>query len=319
LPPLFGEEAVILSFGQKGYRWLVESADYGVRFQRPKRDGQERGNFLPAALLRVSAAALWRVGWREVIAEIQRWVPVVFESGYRVVPSRLDICADYQGFDVGAVPNQHFVTKADTIRRETETASDELRQLSAGKSNKVRATIYRKDKEIGVSGKEWMRRIWRDSGAYTEAARVDRMEFQLGSEFLREKGIDSLDDVLARMAEIWSYCLDWFSLRVPSETDSNRSRWEVHGVWRGFRAFLCGEVPHPATKPKRSEQVAYRVLRHEAAVVGHVLSLMHLHGEVDMSRQVEKALWRFGQQGRDLAKLLDERSRRLPGLRGAAL
>ncbi len=319
LPPLFGDEAVVLNFGRRGYRWIVESADYGVQFQRPKRDGQERGNFLPAALLRVSAAALWRVGWREVIADVQRWAALVFESGYKLVPSRIDICADYQGFDVSEVPQWQFVTRADTIRIETEAATGEFRQLSAGRSNKVRGTIYRKTKELASSGKEWMRPIWRASGAYTEAVTVDRLEFQLGSEFLRERGFDTLDDVLARMGELWSYCLDWFSLRVPNDVDTNRSRWDVHPVWRAFRASLCGAVPHPGSKPKRQEQIAYRVLRHERAIIGHTLTLMHLHGETELSRQLDKAVWHFQQGGRDVVRLLDERARRLPGLHGVAV
>ena len=321
LPPLYGAESVVLNHGSRGYRWLVESADYGAQFQRPKRDGEDRGNFLPAAFVRISAAALWRVGWREAIEELRRWILRLFEPGAIVRVSRLDICLDYQGFSIADIPNSHFVTRADTITRTTETGSDELRQLAAGRSTNVRATIYRKDKELAVSGKQWMQDIWRrrSSGAYREGERVDRLEFQLGSDFLREKGIDTLDDVLHRLGEVWSYCLDWFSLRVPSPADSNRSRWAVHGVWEGFRAFLCGNAPHPADKPKRSEQVAYRVKRHEAAILGHLFTLLLLHDGVDMSRQFDQVLWRFQQQGRDVGKVLDERSRRLPGLRGAAL
>ncbi len=319
LPPLFGDGAVVLDHGASGYRWLVESADYKLRIQRPKRDGHARGNFLPRTILRVSALALWRLGGSECIRELSRWAALVYEPGYKLVPSNVHLCVDYQGYDVSQHPNSHFVTRADTIKRENHATTDALIQLSAGRSNKTRATIYDKSKEITKSGKEWMIPIWEHSGAYRHGETVWRLENQFGSETLRDKGINTLDDLEGKLVDLWSYGLDWFSLRVPGEDDSNRSRWDVHPVWRGLRATLCGKVPYQVKRPKRHEQVVNKVRRHERAIIGHVLTLMHLYGETDLPRQLEKTATHFELEGRDLAKLLDIRAKRLPGLHAAAV
>jgi hypothetical protein len=322
LPPLYDADAVVKSYGAGGYAWLLESEDYDGKIMR--RSGLKEGfNPMPAAFFTVRQAALWRCGWREALRELGSWLLDLFEEGAIIRLSRLDGCVDFQGFDPNPVPNTQYVTRADTIRREDESGTGELRQLSAGKSNHLRASLYHKSKDVARKGKDWQREIWQRSGAYDPEQKVWRLEFQAGSEFLRERGIDSLEDAITKWAELWAYFLGWFSLRSPNPDDSNRSRWGEHEVWRGLRMFLCSAAPPVAPRVRQVEQVSMRVKRAEDATVGHLTSYMLLHADDDPERALGRLMraWKRRREpfGDTIAGRLDRKRLTMVGLEGAAL
>ncbi len=322
LPPLYDAESVVKSYGAGGYAWLLDSADYEGKIAR-RRSVKEGFDPLPVAFFTVKQAALWRVGWRDALRQFLAWVVELFEDGAMVRPSRLDICIDFQGHDPSPVPNTQYVTKADTIRREDESGSGYLRQLSAGRSNHVRISLYRKSKDVATKGKDWQLRIWERTGAYDRELDVWRLEYQMGSEFLRERGINTLDDVIRQWAALWSYCLGWFSMRSPNLDDSNRSRWSEHEVWRGLRLWLCQGERAIAPRVKHAEQVSQRVKRSEDATVGHLTSLMHLHGDTDPLRAYERLMrsWERRREpfGDSIPVRLQKKRLSMVGLEGAAM
>jgi hypothetical protein len=322
LPPLYDAESVLKSYGAGGYAWLLDSEDYEGKIAR-RRSVKEGFDPLPAAFFTVKQAALWRVGWRDALRQLATWILGLFEDGAMIRPSRLDVCIDFQGHDPSPVPNTHYVTKADTIRREDESGSGYLRQLSAGRSNHVRVSLYRKSKDVATKGKDWQLRIWERTGAYDRQLDVWRLEYQMGSEFLRERGINTLDDVIKQWAALWSYCLGWFSMRVPNPEDSNRSRWLEHEVWRGLRMWLCQGQPAIAPRVKHAEQVSQRVKRSEDASMGHLTSLMLLHGDTDPQRTFERLRrsWERRREpfGDSVAVRLQKKRLSMVGLEGAAI
>jgi hypothetical protein len=71
---------------------------------------------------------------------------------------------------------------------------------------------------------------------------VTRLEFQLRSDVLEmfrfdDRVLDLRDwDVLEQhLGDLWEYLTRWLSLRIPSETDKNRWRWDVDPTWLVFR------------------------------------------------------------------------------------
>ncbi len=237
--------------------------------------------------------------------------------------SRLDNCVDFQGHDPSPVPNTQYVTKADTIERVDESGSGYLRQLRAGRSNHIRVSLYNKTKDVVAKGKVWQAQIWDRTGAYDRKLLVWRLEYQMGSEFLRERGINTLDDVIKQWAALWSYCLGWFSMRSPNPGDSNRSRWSEHEVWRGLRLWLCQREAPIAPRVKHTEQVSQRVKRSEDATVGHITSLMHLHGDTDPLRAYERLMRSWGRRrepfGDSIPVRLQKKRLSMVGLEGAAI
>lgn len=107
-------------------------------------------------------------------------------SVYRVVPSRLDLCADYQLSAPGAP---------------------------------VRLRIYDKSKEIKKSGKLWFGEFW----GTEEPMNVWRIEYQLRRAPLKQFGINSIDDLTEKIGGLWSYLSEnWFSLRLQDNEQQNR-------------------------------------------------------------------------------------------------
>jgi hypothetical protein len=322
LPPLYEADSVVRAYGAGGYAWLLDSEDYEAKIAR-RRLVKEGFDPLPAGFFTVKQAALWRVGWREALGQLATWLADLFEEGAIVRPSRLDISTDFQGHDPSPVPNTHYVTKADLIGRLDETGSGRLRQLSAGRSNHVRVSLYDKSKDIAAKGKDWQRQLWERTGAYDPQLPVWRLEYQMGSEFLRERGINTLEDVGHKLPALWSYCLGWFSMRSPNPDDSNRSRWSEHEVWRGLRLWLCSAEPPIMPRVKQAEQVSQRVRRSEDASMGHLTSLMLLHGDTDPQRAFDRLRrsWERRREpfGDGVAARLQRKRLSMVGLEGAAM
>ncbi len=322
LPALCGGDSVIKSYGAGGYAFLLESESFDGKIMR-RRKLTEGFNPMPAAFFTLRQSALWRVGWREAVVELEEWIRGLFEEDAIIRVSRADICVDFQGLDLAAIDlKKDFVTRADTVTTQYETGSGQLRQFSAGKSNHLRASLYNKGKDVDTKGKTWQRLIWDKSG-YDAAARVDRLEFQCGSEFLRERSIDTLDDLRRKLPGLWSYCLTWCSLRVGSSADSNRSRWEEHQVWYGLRMALTGMAEALQPRVTQAEQVTRRVERAESALVGHLVAYMVLHGEEDADRAAGQVLraWKRRREvfGDGIESRIERKKLLMPGLYMAAV
>ena len=80
-------------------------------------------------------------------------------------------------------------------------------------------------------------------------SRVWRVEYQLRRKLLKQFGIETLQDLIMKSPDVWSYLTeDWFSVREPSLTDSTRSRWPLSSYWKtvhySFKSFgeLSGVV-----------------------------------------------------------------------------
>ncbi len=322
LPVLCGGDSVIKSYGAGGYAFLLDSESFDGKIMR-RRKVTEGFNPMPAAFFTLRQAALWRVGWREACKELGEWIRDLFEDDAIIRVSRVDICADLQGFDPNTIDHKRdFVTRADTVVATYETGSGNLRQFAAGKSNHLRASLYNKGKDVDTKGKSWQRLVW-DRAGYEADASVYRLEYQCGSELLRERGIDDLDDLVRKLPGLWSYCLSWCSLRVPDLADSNRSRWEEHEVWYGLRLALTGMAEALQPRVTQAEQVSMRVERAENALVGHLLAHMLLHAEDDPERALGMVYraWKRRREafGDGIAARMERKRLLMPGLFGAAL
>ncbi len=322
LPVLCGGDSVIKSYGAGGYAFLLDSEAFDGKIMR-RRKLTEGFNPMPAAFFTLHQSALWRVGWREAIAELNVWIRELFEDDAIIRVSRVDICADFQGFDPNTIDHKRaFVTRADTTTSTYETGSGDLRQFAAGKSNHLRSSLYNKGKDVDTKGKTWQRVAWAKAG-YDPDAPVWRQEYQCGSDLLRERGIDDLDDLRRKLPGLWSYCLSWCSLRVPDQADSNRSRWEEHEVWYGLRLALTGMAEALQPRVTHAEQVSMRVERAENALVGHLLAHMLLHAEDDPERALGKVYraWKRRREafGDGIEVRMERKRLLMPGLFGAAL
>jgi hypothetical protein len=98
-----------------------------------------------------------------------------------------------------------------------------------------------------------------------EDEHVTRLEFQLRSDVLEmfrfeDRVLDLRDwDVLEQhLGNLWEYLTRWLSLRIPSETDKNRWRWDIDPTWLVFRESWgsSGEALKRVNPPPSGQVVA---------------------------------------------------------------
>jgi hypothetical protein len=190
--------------------------------------------------------------------------------------SELHLCADLVGWDVASCQwDRSFISRArlrfDHPEQSVEAGGPgmvvyvgrRLATLTFGShASPLSCCIYRKSLEIKTSGKLWFEDIWRRHG-WDGSSEVWRVEYRWRREALHElkqegvfHGIESIEDVdiPGRLSFLWTYGAGhvqggpdgwpdgWLRCVVPSDTESNVSRWPVHPAWSVVQSAFTTET-----------------------------------------------------------------------------
>lgn len=153
--------------------------------------------------------------------------------------SRLDMALDFQGWAPTFEEMQNVLCLSPF--RPVYPSTDRPETFQFGKRDVV-VRLYNKSREILVKHKEWWRFVWRTIPNYIEAEDVWRIEVQLRTNALRALSARSVEVAISGADLRFDWALDEFcSLRLPSETDSNKRRWREHPLWSELRRSVwCG-------------------------------------------------------------------------------
>ncbi len=287
LPPFLGTNLLMQPKGLRHYDFLAQSDDLSVQLKGPK------GLRLPTVVLRLSSACLWRLGgggWPAIDAAVS-WAREVFPSGVEVRVSHFHQCGDVQGWlpslgDLGGI-----VKRADDLdifhdggeKFEEEglryrlAKGDALQGVAAGRSNRLRASVYDKSKEIRRSGKEWFRDVWAQHASYNPDLPTWRVEYMYGREFLHKHRIESVEDLRLHQDALWRYGLAWFSWRERQASDlAHPQRWPVVAAW----AALVAARPFSAALPV-ARLVRPKLLKLAQGAYGYLSTIMAITDETD--------------------------------------
>jgi hypothetical protein len=145
--------------------------------------------------------------------------------------SRIDVFVDFvSGVDMESWDRTAWVTHGHRVSSYSEQGK--FSGWAIGLGGVIACRLYDKTLEIESSGKVYLRELWAESG-WMDGQRVWRLEFEFKREFLSQKGVTRLRDVLCNLAGIWAYATDeWLRLTIPDEKDKTRSRWAVHPLWQ---------------------------------------------------------------------------------------
>ena len=178
------------------------------------------------------AGPLGAVAWFEDVL----W-PVVGPLRFGV--SRLDLHADWQGWDLDGDDRSRFMCRAE--RRDLHEADDQLMGFEFGRrtTGTICGRIYDKTVEQRDKGTDFWLDVW---GARRDPLRpVLRVEFEFGRQGLREFGIDTPTEAVEAAGALWaSATSDWLTYRSPGP-DQSGARWPVAPEWRDIqRASVRG-------------------------------------------------------------------------------
>jgi hypothetical protein len=307
-PPFDGTTPLMMATGIAFYAYRALSPDVQVQVRKPNKLSRR-----PTAVVRVSAEALARLGDGGVVAArlAERWLRPLFESpGYRVTVSHVHLATDYQGYVPVFNDLQNAVSRAggEGYPDDDETGNGafwdrkkRLTGIASGKSNNCRLNMYDKVRQVKKKGLTWVFDLWERSAAYEAGVATWRVEFQLGREFLKKRGIETLDDLLPAISGLWAYCMGWYSFRVPTRGDSNRSRWAVAGWWQALSSWGDSDAP-PLPRVK---VVRPRLDRLSAGLFGYITSVMGVTEHDDPYSALETVIGM--ERARVGADLLDRR------------
>ncbi len=297
LPPFLGNNLLMQPKGAKGvggYEFLARSDDLTVQWKKPTRFK------VPPMVVQLSSQCLWRLGdggWAAVAALLP-WLREVFAGSCEVRVSHFHQCADFQGWIPALADLGGIVKRADALDI-YDTNGDEyqdvgleyrlargdaLQGVAAGRSNRLRASIYDKTKEIRRSGKEWFRDVWAQASGYDSALPVWRAEGQYGRELLHKHRIETLDDLRVQQDALWRYLLAWFSWRERQPTDlGHPQRWPMMPAWSALWSARPVSGPLPAARV-----IAPKLLRLAQQADGCLGSFMAITGETDPAAALER-------------------------------
>jgi hypothetical protein len=282
-PFVLGGLPVAMNPGPYGrYRFSVEHEN--ARF------GLTQSPNLPAIRVQFRARFIHAVGTELALI----WLATVIGStGLEPVwsVSRIDLFADIQGWPLTAEDRRAFVARAD--KRRTYENGDDLTGLQWGVGGAVLARIYDKSRETEDKGSDWWPDVWSRSAAYVPGLQVERVEYQVTRDFLRQRNLDDPEAVLNLRRSIWKYLTrDWLSLRVTSP-DSNRSRWPVANVWEVVQAADLNGAAIGEDLVRAAERVgdARRLI---PALVGYAASLTASQGGETTEDVLETLRWACG-------------------------
>jgi hypothetical protein len=206
-------------------------------------------------------------------ADVQGWVPTLAELGGIV--KRADTLDIYD-------------TNGDEYQEEgleyRLARGDALQGVAAGRSNRLRASVYDKSKEIRRSGKEWFRDVWAQAPDRNPDLPVWRVEAQYGRELLHKYRVETLDDLRAQQDALWRYFLAWFSWRERQLTDlAHPQRWPLIPAWSALWSARPVSAPLPPARV-----IAPKLLRLAQQADGCLGSFMAITGETDPAAALDR-------------------------------
>lgn len=182
----------------------------------------------PNVFVSIKAETLWDQGAPAAVRQIEEFVRNLGGRVRAVKPSRVDTCADF------LIPSglTDRLLRERLVGRSRETSQhltgDQLETFYVGsRAGQIKARIYDKAKEVRAEGtKLWFLEVWG-----LDALRdVWRVEFQVRRPVLKQFGIDTFDDLLGHLGNLWHYLTsEWLTFREPD--NANTSRRSVSDWW----------------------------------------------------------------------------------------
>lgn len=241
----------------------------------------------PPVYVALHSAHIHTLGVEEAVADVQAQLAPLLCGEVRLVPSRIDLYADVQGWQPRTSDFDRFICRG--VRRRLYEQPRELhgsgRRLSGfvfGKGDVV-ARIYDKSLEMRVRGSTWPELIWQGCDA---TAPVWRVEFQFRRGGLRTFGVRHMDEALRGRQDLCEYGTRWLSLRKRSG-DPRPRRWPETAAWVALRHTQLGS---PRSGLIRERIRAADERRLVSGFVGYLSSLVAMSTDDQVDGAVRRAV-----------------------------
>lgn len=200
----------------------------------------------PVVKVEFRAEFLLRYGYKEAIKQVKQIVNNLFES-YLIKVSEIHLAKDIQGFEFSPLDIHRIRTlsKTKTVYHNDTNSEhyygNKFSGIVLGKGAEM-LRIYNKTLEISQKKEKAFIQVlsWENNPNFDNTKNVWRMEFQLRRERLKELYskmglLDSLENVINSIPNLWTYCLERFVLKNMSPT-------QIHEQINGFKYLKNGTI-----------------------------------------------------------------------------
>lgn len=192
------------------------------------RLGIRKNGRLPAIRVQARAEALHGVSPTSVV-EFFDEVMTALVGPVEWSVSRIDLFVDVQGLDLTPDLGRCFVARSKQLVTYTDGEACTGFQFGNRKSKAFFGRLYDKTADMARKGSDWMKDSWGDR--YDSVRPVQRLEFELKRDAIRQFQVSAPADVLAAVPDMWRYCThDWLRLCIPTG-DETHSRWPLDPRW----------------------------------------------------------------------------------------
>ena len=234
-PPFqFGSEEMTLApHGWGKYRYCLQHP-YG-------RIGITLSSRLPSIRIQPYAEFLHGAGPQGVVDWFRSLLQE--ECGHVMLTvTRLDIFADFQGWNLAGDARHEFVCRAHDCHTYEDNGTFNGMVFGSRKSGSVMARLYDKTIESEKTGSAYWKMIWGDR--YNPVLPVLRVEFELGRNLLRQYGLSTPEETLEAAGALWvSLTSSWLTHRTVG-VDQTKSRWPISPEWECIQRARVAESAH---------------------------------------------------------------------------
>lgn len=191
---------------------------------------RSRAKSMPMAYVKISSEYLTHKSINDVMVDLTAVLEMLGSLESQAKVSRIDLFADFSSNeDMESWGRNAWVTRSEKINQ--YAIKGEFSGWSIGMGSTMAARLYHKMLEILTSGKNYLIPLWTEAG-WDGETQVWRLEFELKRDILAQFDVQPLNVCLSNLNGLWSYATtEWLKLTIPSEGDSNRSRWAIHPLW----------------------------------------------------------------------------------------
>lgn len=255
--------------GGDGYEWLLVSHDITMKIGKWAEPGSR-----PSVMVEIRSEPLWTHG---PVVCVERVLHLIASIGGELVTckvSRADLCVDVllpaSIWHPGLTGN--FVKRAKNISIYKD--NERFTGIHIGKG-KILARLYDKVHEIrSKSHKYWMFDVWGFAPHQLDAQhKVIRVEYQFRREPLKETGISSFEDLMAKLPGLWAYATrEWF--KVHDDPKKHHTQQQVLPWWAIVQGGMDGSMQ--ANPLIRAKAIALDEHRNAQQILGNLITVVAL-------------------------------------------
>ena len=265
----------ILNTGTKGYAYILHNSGYQVNIAQYK---SKLKAYTPLQI-RISSQYLWAYGLSSAWSMIYNWIIETFGNIILEKVCRIDLCTHVSNIDL--IKNYDISYKGDFKKRQTFYSGKNINAITFGsrQSKNIYCRIYNKSLEVQErKQKTWFYEVWKNNNM--DIKNVWNIEFEIKSELLRTFSINTVNDILEHLQDLWLFCTNKWLVKID-RTNKRVERCNINSEWLELQnAYSNYKSKGMIKKHKQIEQDALILVPN---IVGNITSYSARKGNIDIN------------------------------------